>query len=62
MRILTFCILGLALMTAGCASKPATSTAPAQSGAAATPTTSGAVGDSIDQWATAVERQAGMKR
>jgi hypothetical protein len=65
MRILTLCIVGLTLMTAGCASRPATTTAPAapaQSGAAATPMASGAAGDSIDQWAAVVERQRGMRR
>ena len=63
MRILTLAIVGLALMTAGCTSKPATtsSSAPAQSGAAATPTTSGTVGDSIDQWAAAVERRGAVR-
>lgn len=63
MRILTLCIVGLALMTAGCASRSTTSSAPAATAApSGAATTTSTAGDRIDQWAAAVERQAGMKR
>jgi hypothetical protein len=61
MRILTVLIAGLALMTAGCGGKPAT-TSSAPSGAATQPAASGmAAVDPIDHWAAVVDRQ-GIKR
>jgi uncharacterized lipoprotein YajG len=71
MRILTLslCVVGLALVTAACGGRTTTTSsapaaAPAPSGAAATTTTmSGtSMGDRIDQWAAAVERERGMRR